>query len=508
MLSAHTKEAIKVALALSLSILIALWLGWNKPYWAAVVVLVLAITDSRSHSLHKGYNRLFGTLLGILIAFLLLANFAQEPLLFITTFLLLAMVLVYLGGCPYYGYGFQMSLTICALIVAMGGTDPIATFTLAVLRIQENLLGIIVFSLVFTFLWPESAQSRFFQQLSQALDTNLTQIHRLRELLEGQPPETLPCAAGSYEWLQEQLKLPFGSSYILRYRPRHWQRMLDALQSATATLSQLHEQWKSGQAIEPAERARWLSQLNQLEQQLVELKTMADSGGRDLKRDTAAPGSAPTLAPAGKAPATLELLGQQLQLAIAQAAMALGQQPGDGAVHRRRMPGIDLRLNAAARLDQAVAAGLMMATALALWIFLPVPGGVIFPMLAVVFANVSVAMPRAVLRFIFTGFTLFSILSLIQYIFILPNLTEAWQLGLFYFLNILLIWRLFAAPQHLMLKLLGSQMLVVMTMGAMNLTPVYSISSSLTMMLMLLLVLFITNFFMKLLALGESAAPS
>ena len=44
---------LKVATALTLSIVIALALGWNKPYWAAFAVIVMAATETNGHSLKK-----------------------------------------------------------------------------------------------------------------------------------------------------------------------------------------------------------------------------------------------------------------------------------------------------------------------------------------------------------------------------------------------------------------------------------------------------------------------
>jgi len=50
MISKRWIMPLKVASALTLAIVIALAFGWNKPYWAAFAVIVMAATEN-SHLL-------------------------------------------------------------------------------------------------------------------------------------------------------------------------------------------------------------------------------------------------------------------------------------------------------------------------------------------------------------------------------------------------------------------------------------------------------------------------
>lgn len=84
MFNASTKEAIKAALSIVIAICLALWFQWEKPYWAAIAVAVMALNESFAHSINKGHNRLVGTLLGIGYAFFLITAFSQDRFLFLT----------------------------------------------------------------------------------------------------------------------------------------------------------------------------------------------------------------------------------------------------------------------------------------------------------------------------------------------------------------------------------------------------------------------------------------
>ncbi|MCV5902370.1 hypothetical protein OFN63_40360, partial [Escherichia coli] len=75
----------------------------------------------------------------------------------------------------------------------------------------------------------------------------------------------------------------------------------------------------------------------------------------------------------------------------------------------------------------------MFVTSLLIWIYLPVPGGFIFPMLAGVFSSIVPTMPPSIIKDAFFGVIGTGTVILLQYIFIMPMMTELWQLGLFYF---------------------------------------------------------------------------
>lgn len=137
----------------------------------------------------------------------------------------------------------------------------------------------------------------------------------------------------------------------------------------------------------------------------------------------------------------------------------------------------------------------MFITSLLIWIYLPVPGGVIFPMLAGVFSSMVPTMPPSVIKDAFYGVLGTGSVILLQYIFVMPLMTELWELGLFYFLNIMVIWKVFATPKLMVHRILGVNLLVVLTSGALNLTPVYQIETPLLMLVNILIILMIAKLF-------------
>ena len=175
-MTTRTKEAVKAGLAMAISYGIALQLGWEKPSWAGMAVAMISLSTA-GQSLNKGAMRMLGTLVALGAALTILALFSQERWLFLITLSL------YLGICTYMLTGKKLvyfwfvSAFVCMLITIAGGADSKNAFYTGLLRAQETGLGILVYSLVSVFLWPQSSAARL-NEISHKLFTSQVQLYR------------------------------------------------------------------------------------------------------------------------------------------------------------------------------------------------------------------------------------------------------------------------------------------------------------------------------------------
>ena len=93
-LSTRAKEAIKTALAITIAMGIALWMDWEKPYWAGFAVAFISL-PMEGQSLNQGAMRMLGTLVACAVALTFLAWFPQERWWF------MVVVSLYVGFCAY-----------------------------------------------------------------------------------------------------------------------------------------------------------------------------------------------------------------------------------------------------------------------------------------------------------------------------------------------------------------------------------------------------------------------
>lgn len=148
-----------------------------------------------------------------------------------------------------------------------------------------------------------------------------------------------------------------------------------------------------------------------------------------------------------------------------------------------------------ARMWRVVQGVSMFLAAVALWIYLPVPGGYIFPMLAANLSAMLPTMPAAALKQAFWGVLGFGAVYITEYVFVMPMMTELWELAVFYFINVVVVWKVFNTPALIMQRILGVNMLVVLTASALSLTPSYSITTPLMMVVYLVIVLMLGKLF-------------
>ncbi len=69
----RAREAIKIALAMTLAYAVALSMDWDKPMWAGIVVAMVSLSTV-GQSLSKGALRMAGTLLAAAFSLTLLAR--------------------------------------------------------------------------------------------------------------------------------------------------------------------------------------------------------------------------------------------------------------------------------------------------------------------------------------------------------------------------------------------------------------------------------------------------
>ncbi|EMB9231190.1 FUSC family protein [Vibrio harveyi] len=164
------KFATKVALSLTLAYLIPFAMGWPQASTAATTVMLIASTGSRRESLAKGTLRVLGTLVGAVIGLLLVGMFVQDRLLYMLS------VSVVVSFIFYFRNAYQKDPTLLALTGVMvlmmsNGGDAEGAFMYGVDRAYMTIFGVVLYTLVGTFLWPTKTEQnlrQLIEQLNQA----------------------------------------------------------------------------------------------------------------------------------------------------------------------------------------------------------------------------------------------------------------------------------------------------------------------------------------------------
>jgi uncharacterized membrane protein YccC len=183
-LSIRAKEAIKTGLAMVTVFGIAFLFGWDKPEWAGLAVAMVSLPGI-GQSLNKGTRRIAGTLLGAMAGLLYLGLFPQDRWWLLACYSLHLAVCVYmLTGKKNQYFWHVTSFVALTVIVNTSGTSE-GAFGIAMARLEENAMGILVYTLIAVFLWPRNSMGQL-EETSRELFAIQGRLYRTyRELMAG-----------------------------------------------------------------------------------------------------------------------------------------------------------------------------------------------------------------------------------------------------------------------------------------------------------------------------------
>jgi uncharacterized membrane protein YccC len=175
-----TRQAIQVAVAAALAIVIGEAISPSHWYWAVIAAFVIfAGTNSWAETLNKGWQRLLGTVLGVpsgvLVATLVSGNTVAS----------LVMIFVCLF-CAFYFMKVTYSLMtfwISTMLALMYGLLGEFTYSLLLLRIEETAIGAVLGIAAAILVLPINTRTRvrqdahtFFLTLSDLVDDSVTSL--------------------------------------------------------------------------------------------------------------------------------------------------------------------------------------------------------------------------------------------------------------------------------------------------------------------------------------------
>ncbi|WP_076541672.1 FUSC family protein [Shewanella sp. UCD-KL21] len=465
------KEAIKIALAISASICCALWLQWEKPYWSAMAALVMGMNESFGHAIKKGRHRLLGTAIGVSAGIVLISFLSQDRWYFLVALCVIMAFCVFMASDKDYGYIYTTSFTVCIIVASVGGFDSQTTFDILLLRIQETVLGVIIFSVVFRLLWPKGTEDAFFLLFGQTHKKLMSDYESLISDIASGNSASLNLDYQYYtnniNKLHEYLSVPLKGSYQLQHRRHQWLNLVKAISVAQYYLKLIKTNLQNSTADSKQKAYQHDKQQTLLKHCISYLQ-----GINGLPHDN---GKNNPQAATAECP-------QDILLAYE----SLSEQAKPALINKKNY-----------RLDsyKALKSQCIFITALLLWIYIPIPDSYLFPMNAGIFACLLSTMPDGVLKHWMWGYLGFGLTFIAQYVLIMPMMTEIWQLAGFYFINMFVIWRIFSKPQFIIHRIIGGNLMMMMTMGALHRVPSYSIETSLRMLIYIMMSLIVVQFY-------------
>ncbi|WP_341666936.1 FUSC family protein [Alcaligenes sp. SDU_A2] len=252
-------QGLRLALAASLSFAIAVWLGVDNPYWAAMPVWVIS-QASRGLIYERALFRIGGTLVGAALGLAFL--YLPDPYLQLACMALVvatgsALTHVLRGAHSYLP---MLAGITTAVVVLPSVLAPQASFELALSRVECTLIGVLVATLISGWGTPHSRRGDFYGRVRDlAADALRLSAHYLGPEYQKDAPELSARVLAELSELDAQARLNAAGSLQAYRRIPYVDALLYAAIELLAASRVIADQRARGLSCHP-EYARLLLQ--------------------------------------------------------------------------------------------------------------------------------------------------------------------------------------------------------------------------------------------------------
>ena len=473
-LSSRVREAIKTALAMTLAYGVALWMDWDRAYWAAFAVAACSL-GSVGASLNQAAMRMFGTLLAGAVALMLIAVAPQERWDFIL------LVSAWVGFCTYrmgasrHAYFWFVAAFVTLVICFSGGANSANAFDIAILRLQETGLGILAYGLVTSLLWPTNAAADFDAALRKLASTRLQLYRAYLEIMQNPDSETdtRELRAQGVQ-LQKRVDQLLQAAIVDTYEVWEVRHLWRRFRQLAAELAGTMERWRHAfSEVQNLDLGALLPNLPafaaELEQRFIETERMLRGEAPErrplpieLTFDEKALEALPHFQRAALIVTRIRL--QRLEalsrsvFEVVQDIKGFGPRVAEPAHAGAPGPGFTIDRDLLAAAARALI-GLILAYLV--WIYTLVPGGDSFVIIAGVFGIAMAPMAHVPVSVLVGPLAIAVSFASVLYIFVLPELTTFTEIGGLIFAATFIICYLFHKPQQGLSRSIGLAMFVL-----------------------------------------------
>jgi uncharacterized membrane protein YgaE (UPF0421/DUF939 family) len=154
-----------MALAGTAAFFSAQFLRLDYPYWSVLTVILLVMAQYVGALQEKAFFRMVGTVIGGVLGYLATGAWQQSPLLYLATSFVIVAFCVAMFCQSRAPYAFFLTGLTYIVIASSGQARPDMSWSFALARIEEVLLGVIASVVVQSLVFPRYANRDFVTQL-------------------------------------------------------------------------------------------------------------------------------------------------------------------------------------------------------------------------------------------------------------------------------------------------------------------------------------------------------
>jgi uncharacterized membrane protein YccC len=243
-------HGLKMGLSGLLALYLAELLRLQVPAWSLFAVIVLMTPRYVGSIALKSLMRMIGTLVGGALGVWLVSDYTSSPILFLSV---ISLVVAYSNykicqfGRSMSPYAYHLTGFTLLTIASYGISDPENSWSIALNRTEETLLGVFVVLLVTGLFWPRFARPEFLKAVNDLIrESGTLMLSEARAWLAGNPGRS------DFRWahkncteklvgLQALLADSRREQPLLNSRNTIFEKIITALQILLQTIVHLHQ---------------------------------------------------------------------------------------------------------------------------------------------------------------------------------------------------------------------------------------------------------------------------
>ena len=467
-LSDKLKYAIKASLSMALAYLIPFSQGWEQASTAATTVMLIAAMGAVGDSVMKGAMRVAGTVIGAAIGMLLIGLFPQDREVYLVVVSLVAVFFLYLARA-YKGDMTVFMLSAVTLLMMFQNGEVDDVFIFGIDKTYMTIFGIMVYTFVGVFLWPVNIKDSSVEN-ALALSHLQSQMYTLRDANEEERKTQHQKMITQEQLLGTSIIDTDSTSMAMNFSTTQWYDIVHSYKKIAELLTLLSYHDKTSYAENMSD---YVSNYKNIDREIVDLLDTIPLAWSEQKEITIPKSIAydyhlekmETLSTLERAELSstvsdISQLHEDLCRLAEKLNSLISPLPTLFTLTKISKPSSFLWFDME-DLKGSLITFMVFWAATILWITVNPPGGFMIVVLATALSILTTYSPLkpSLLIIIFTFSFIFATL---MYIFVLPQLHYAWELGLFIFIYAF-IGFYFINPMLAIFFLLGS-----MTLGINN----------------------------------------
>ncbi|RLA58633.1 MAG: hypothetical protein DRQ78_11680 [Epsilonproteobacteria bacterium] len=439
-LSDKLKFAIKASLSMALAYLIPLSQGWSQPGTAATTVMLIAAMGSVGDSVMKGVLRVIGTVIGATVGMTLIALFPQDRETYLLVASVIATLFLYLARA-YKGDMTVFMLSTVTLLMMFQNGEVDDVFIFGIDKTYMTIVGISIYTFVGVFLWPVHLKDSSIENATN-LSQPQSELYLLRDAKKEERKTLHQTMIAQEALLDTSLIASDSSSMEMNFSKTQWYDMVHSYKKINEILTLLSHHDKASYVDN---FSQYVTNHKHIDEDILALlKALPLAWEKQEKIEIPQALKYEYNMPAVKTLSQLEraemstTINDMLKLHkhLCSLATKLNSliSPLPTFFHLEDIPKpsnfiwFDIE-----DLKGSIITFIVFWTATLLWIYVNPPGGFMIVLLATALSVLTTFSPlKPSLLIIIFSFSF--VFATAMYIFVLPNLHYAWELGLFIFI--------------------------------------------------------------------------